>query len=97
MDKINLAKAVKVAAGITYQEAKLTVDVVFQVMSEALRTGEAVSIRDFAHFDVIVKPQHAARNPQTGALMMVPPKRAVRVKLSSVLKALVAQPREEFE
>lgn len=91
MDKVELTKAVKLRAGVTFSEAKPIVDLVFQVMAETMRRGERVRIGDFCTFDVMTDPPRQVRNPQTGEMMTVPSKRVAKIRLSAYLKRMLAQ------
>ncbi len=62
---------------------------VFDVMEQALASGEKVSIADFGTFDVNERKARTGRNPQTGAPVEIPAKRVVKFKPAKALAETV--------
>ncbi len=59
----------------------------FEAMTEALANGEKIEIRGLGSFRVKERDGRTARNPKTGELVQVPPKRIVHFKMGKILKA----------
>lgn len=62
----------------------------FDVMSQALASGEDIGIPQFGKFVVKKQEARTARNPKTGESIKVPAKMATRFRPSSVLRQNVA-------
>ncbi|MGD0401435.1 MAG: HU family DNA-binding protein [Syntrophobacteraceae bacterium] len=57
------------------------------MIKQSLQNGEEVLISGFGKFSVQEKQARRGRNPQTGEPMMLPPRKVVTFKCSSVLRA----------
>ena len=68
------------------QKSAVFVDMVFEVMAEALERGEKIKIHRFGLFKVLEKRARTGRNPQTGERMEISARRAVTFKPSGVLR-----------
>lgn len=73
--RARLAEEVCRASGVTAREAGLIVDTVFDSIAGALRSGEKVEIRGFGSFRLRDRRARRTRNPRTGEVIVVPPKR----------------------
>lgn len=62
------------------------VESTLELVKSTLESGEDVLISGFGKFNVREKRARRGRNPQTGEMIMLPPKRIVTFKSSSVLK-----------
>ena len=58
-------------------------------ISEALTKGDKVSLIGFGTFETRARAQRKGRNPQTGAEVIIPAKKAPAFKASKVLKDAV--------
>jgi integration host factor subunit beta len=89
MTKSDLIAVISARAGITRVRAEPLVNAVFDTMVEALMNGDRIEIRDFGSF---VNRQYNARkgrNPRTGAVIEVKPKRLPHFKAGrKVLKMI---------
>ncbi|RMD47284.1 MAG: integration host factor subunit beta [Aquificota bacterium] len=59
----------------------------FEAMTKALANGEKIEIRGLGSFRVKERDGRTARNPKTGELVQVPPKKIVHFKMGKILKA----------
>ena len=56
----------------------------------ALATEGRLELRDFGVFEVRVKEAHKARNPKTGAQVLVPERRRVALKTGKLMRKQIA-------
>ncbi len=71
------------------------VELVFEIMAEALQTGEKIKISGFGNFTVRKKRARTGRNPKTGEKIQISARRVVTFKPSHLLrKAMGEAPRE---
>ncbi len=90
MTKAELINALsKRINGITQREAEIIVNTVFNSIKEALLNGDKIEIRGFGSFRIRNRRDREGRNPKTGDLVMVPPKRVPFFKAGKELKDLV--------
>ncbi len=75
--------------GLAKTQAQDLVEVVFEIISERLCEGERVKVSGFGAFVVSQKRARRGRNPQTGAPLVVQPRRVLSFKPSQLLKELV--------
>ncbi len=59
----------------------------FEAMIDALAKGEKIEIRGLGSFKVKERDGRKARNPKTGEIVEVPPKKMVHFKMGKILKA----------
>lgn len=90
MGKGTLKKLIVDQTGITLAEAGKIVDVVIAGLVESLLTERKTTLPNFGRFEIKETKPRKARNPRTGAEVMVPAKHAVKFKAARELK-LVAQ------
>lgn len=57
------------------RDLELTVQTVFRSMVDALKRDDRVEIRGFGTFQLRQRQGREARNPKTGAVVRIPPKR----------------------
>lgn len=81
MNRLDIIKAVSKAL-TTKGEAASAVRRTFDVMADALRNGEKVVISNFGTFRVKSRRPRQGRNPKTGSMVSVPPRRGIRFKAS---------------
>ncbi|MEJ5366658.1 MAG: HU family DNA-binding protein [Desulfosoma sp.] len=89
MTKSQLIEALAKAEGITLKAAELAVNVAFESMEKALIQGDRVEIRGFGSFKVKNYEGYKGRNPKTGELIEVRPKRLPFFKVGKELKERV--------
>lgn len=87
MTKGDLVKKVQEALNLHSQkEAGETVDKFVEVLVEAIKAGEEVSLGDLGKFVPVTKAARTCRNPRTGETMQVPEKKAVKFKPAGKIK-----------
>jgi len=89
MTKTTLIEALAYECELTKKESKAIVDKVFTLLTDALTSGEDVTITDFASFRIKDRPAKRYRNSSTGKMMEIRPSKRVKVKMSEkVMKAI---------
>ncbi len=89
MNKDNLIKKLSEKMKIRPREAKVIVDNLFGAMKESLGKGERIEIRGFGSFVMRQYGGYKGRNPKTGEVVDVPPKKLPYFKVGKELKDLV--------
>ena len=89
MNKAELITKVSERANVTQKVAKVIVDTLFDGMKESLEKGERIEIRGFGSFVVRNYGGYKGRNPKTGEIVEVPPKRLPFFKVGKELKEMV--------
>lgn len=87
MTRTELFKRLARNGRIPKLQAELVVEAVFDCFAHALRRSERVEIRDFGTFSVRRYRGYQGRNPKTGDLVRVGPKRLPYFKPSKTLLA----------
>jgi len=89
MTKADLVESVYERVGFSKKEAARMVDMVFELMKEALEKGEMVKISGFGNFKVREKRARKGRNPQTGEVIEIAPRRVLTFRPSQTFKKLL--------
>ena len=89
MNKADLSTKLAAKENIQLRVAKAIVDLLFDGMREALERGERIEVRGFGSFMVRNYGGHKGRNPKTGEIVDVPPKRLPFFKVGKELKEMV--------
>ncbi len=89
MNKKELVNAVKDNMGTTRKEAELAVASVLDAVVDGMVEDGKVSLVGFGTFSVVDRAARTCRNPQTGAPIEVPAKKAPKFKPSAALKVAV--------
>jgi len=84
MNKASLVDVVERVVS-TRKEASAAVDVVLKGIQMALRSGEKVVLSGVGSFHIKMRKAKVGRNPKTGVVVPIPPRRAVRFKVSKEL------------
>ena len=84
---MNKAKLVEVVGRVvsTRKEANAAVDAMLKGMRLSLRSGEKVVLSGIGSFHVKMRKAKIGRNPKTGETVPIPPRRAVRFRMSKDL------------
>jgi len=84
---MNKARFVEVVGRVvsTRKEAASAVEAMMNAMRVALRSGEKVVLAGVGSFHVKMRKAKVGRNPRTGETVPIPPRRAVRFKMSKDL------------
>lgn len=86
MNKHDLVSAIAEKNGTTLQEASYVLELVFEVIEDALVNGETVKIPGFGVFSVKDKAPRKGVIPGTDTQIEIPGKRVVTYKASKTLK-----------
>jgi len=91
MTKADLINLISEKAQIQHKQAENVVNLVFDMMSDALQRDERIEIRGFGSFVNRSYGSYQGRNPKTGELVQVPPKKVPFFKVGKELKEMVDQ------
>lgn len=64
---------------------------IFDIISQAICSGESVQIPKFGKFEVITQKARTGRNPHSGESIKIPAKLAVKFRVSSNLKSALKE------
>ena len=94
--KKDIVKKVALACNDNVHSAAKWVDQVFAAIREIMMTADPqlrIEVRDFGVFEVKpTKSKPKARNPKSGEIIYVPPRRKTHFKPSKLLKKFLSQP-----
>jgi len=93
MNKSELVEALANENGLTYKKAEEIVNLIFDAMAETLTAGGRIEIRGFGSFVVKDYKSYMGRNPKTGEVIKVSPKRLPFFKVGKELRERVNRPR----
>jgi len=94
MNKSDLVEALSKDTGLKTREAEEVVDRIFEGMSNTLAKGDRVEIRGFGSLKVKHYDGYTGRNPKTGEIVEVKPKKLPFFKCGKELKEKVDTPNE---
>lgn len=90
MNKSDLVEALAAKLKITKKDANASVEAIFGhnggIIVSALKKGDYVALSGFGTFEVRKRAGKKARNPKTGAVVMVPPSAAPVFKPGKAFK-----------
>ena len=89
MKKVELVEEVAKKAGLTKADADRAVNAFVDTIEEALVKGDKVPLVGFGTFAISERAAREGRNPQTGATVKIPARKAVVFKAGSALKEAV--------
>jgi integration host factor subunit beta len=93
MTKADLITIIAEKLKFPWARAVLLVDVVFGCLEQSIRRGEKIEIRGFGTFHVRNYAGYRGRNPRTGQVVAVRPKRLPHFKVSIELAGRINQRR----
>jgi integration host factor subunit beta len=97
MNKAKLTQKVSERMDIPSKAAKVVVNTIFDSMRESLEKGEGIEIRGFGSFVVRNYGAYKGRNPKTGKIVDVAPKKLPYFKVGKEMKGLVNRIKEKPE
>ena len=80
MNKAQLVEAIALDTNISKIEARKAVDALIRVMVQTLREGDRITLTGLGTFSVQQKSERTGRNPRTGALVKIPPRRVIKFR-----------------
>ena|SRR5208283_4991569 len=86
MTKQEIVTTVYEKLGFSKRESSDLVEQFFKIVKQSLAQGENVKISGLGNFVVKEKQARRGRNPQTGEVIEIAPRRVLNFKLSQVLK-----------
>lgn len=90
MNKNDLINAIAESASIKKTEAEGALVGFLEAVEKSLAAGESIALTGFGSFSVSARAGRTVRNPQTGQLIKIPAKKAVKFrpgkKLSEAVK-----------
>ena len=97
MTKADLVTIIADKLKFPWTRAELLVDVVFGCMEQSMSRGEKIEIRGFGSFTVRQYRGYDGRNPRTGAIVKVTPKRLAFFKVGKEMRERVNDGRQSTE
>jgi integration host factor subunit beta len=92
MLKSDLINILVVKRGVTQKQAEATIEMIFDSMKDALCKGENIEIRGLGAFHVKHYDGYQGRNPKTGEVIPVKPKRGILFRTGKELRDRVNRP-----
>jgi integration host factor subunit beta len=89
MNKAELTLRLAEETNLTQKVAKVIVDTIFDGMRDSLIRGERIEIRGLGSFVIRDYGGYKGRNPKTGEIVDVPPKKLPFFKVGKELKERV--------
>ena len=89
LTKQRLADVLAQHLGLNQCEASEMIERFFAELVRALATGRQVKLADFGRFALRMKPARPGRNPKTGELIPIAPRRVVTFRPSPMLRQRV--------
>ena len=89
MTKADLVDKVTALGDLTRRDGEIIVEVLFDSVVTALKSGDKIEIRGFGSFRTRQRNSRIGRNPKTGAKVDVPAKRVPFFKPSKELRDLI--------
>ncbi len=86
LTRADLAEAVFEKVGLPRNEAAEVVEVVLKQIVYALERGEATKLSSFGSFGLRQKSERVGRNPKTGDVVPITPRRVIVFKASNIMK-----------
>jgi integration host factor subunit beta len=89
MNKSDLIAALAKKEGLADKHAAEIINLIFNGFTDALKNGGRIEIRGFASLHVREYDAYTGRNPKTGKIVDVKPKKLPFFKVGKGLKAMV--------
>lgn len=86
MTKKELQKKVTEVSGVHKKDVEHVVNVVFDILTDALTEGEKVSIDKFGTFSIKTLPERKGINPKTLEAIVIPERKKVVFKAAKGLR-----------
>lgn len=91
MNKSQLIKTLAERLSISIEEATVIVSTFFDSIKDALKSGKRVEIRGFGSFKIKEYQGYTGRNPSSGELVQVKPKKLPFFRVGKGLKEYINQ------
>ncbi len=80
MNKSDLVKSIAGAAQISRVAAEKGLNGLLSSMAEAMEEGERVTLVGFGSFSIVKRAKRLGRNPKTGEVIPIPPRKVVKFR-----------------
>lgn len=90
MNTSDLIAAIAERADLSKADAKKALEATFEVITSAVKTGDAVAVKDFGKFDLRERAARKGRNPQTGEAIDIAASRNLGFTAAKALKDALA-------
>jgi integration host factor subunit alpha len=95
--RADLCEAVRKKVGLSRSESAILVELVIKEITDRLEYGETVKLSSFGSFVVRSKGPRMGRNPKTGKVVPITPRRMMVFKASAILRQRLAIADEVIE
>lgn len=85
MNKTELTNKIAESAGLSKVDAKKALEAALEIITDAVKAGDKVSLIGFGTFSTSVRPARQGKNPRTGESITIPEKAIVKFKAGSDL------------
>ena len=89
LTKFQITDAIAEQNGFSKKQSSETVETILEIIKSTLASGEDVMISGFGKFNVKDKNARRGRNPQTGAELILEPRRVITFKPSGILRTKI--------
>jgi DNA-binding protein HU-beta len=89
MNKADLVNSLSEKTGLTKTKSNQAIDALVETISEALKSGDKVTLVGFGTFTTSQKEARMGRNPKTGESLEIPAKRVAKFKPGTELSKSV--------
>jgi len=72
--------------GYLKKDISQAVDIILETIADALANGQRVEIRGFGSFSVRERRARTTKNPRTGRIMEIPPRKNLHFTMSKSIK-----------
>ncbi|RLA61788.1 MAG: integration host factor subunit beta [Epsilonproteobacteria bacterium] len=96
MTKADLITAMEKQANLTHKQAESIVNICFESMIKSLYGDERIEIRGFGSFANRNYKAYEGRNPKTGKVVKVEPKKVPFFKVGKELKEMVDAGKDKY-
>jgi len=90
LTKAQVAESIQNRIGFPRKKSVDLLETLLEIIKKSLETGDDILISGFGKFCVKNKAERKGRNPATGDDLMLPPRKVVSFKCSSVLRDRIA-------
>ena len=85
MNKTELTNKIAESAGLSKVDAKKALEAALEIITDAVKAGDKVSLIGFGTFSTSVRPARQGKNPRTGETITISEKTLVKFKAGSDL------------
>jgi integration host factor subunit beta len=96
MTKADLIAALEKQANLTHKQAENVINICFENMINTLYADERIEIRGFGSFANRNYKAYEGRNPKTGKIVKVPPKKVPFFKVGKELRESVDAGKDKY-